>query len=308
MKETALPFFVLIVPILAALACGQASIPTPQPLPTETPPPTGPAVAMEPPVAIPGETWIRPGDDMIMVHVKTGAFQMGSNEGDDNERPVHIVGLDAWWIDRTEVTNVQYRRCVKAGECDSPRENGSQTRDSYYDDSTYDDYPVIYVSWDQATDYCSWVGARLPTEAEWEYAARGPQGQVFPWGDEFDGNLLNSCDANCELGWADVSIDDGYEDTAPVGSYEGGASWCGALDMAGNVWEWVDDWYAADYYEGSPARNPTGPSTGEHRMLRGGSWYNYVDFVRSAYRTWHDPVVADTSIGFRCAKDAGSAD
>ena len=300
MKKRALLFFVMIIPILAGLGCAQTS--TAQPSPAAVPSPAGVADPTDPSVANPGDTWIRPVDGMVMVHVKTGAFQMGTSDGEENEGPVHVVGLDALWIDRSEITNGQYRRCVEEGECDPPRESGSHTRVSYYDDGAYDDYPVIYVSWHQASDYCSWVGARLPTEAEWEYAARGPQGRVFPWGEQFDGNLLNSCDANCELDWADESIDDGYEDTAPVGSYPGGASWCGAQDMAGNVWEWVEDWYAADAYENSPARNPTGPSTGEYRMLRGGSWYNYVDFLRSTYRTWHDPGVADTSIGFRCAK------
>jgi len=116
----------------------------------------------------------------------------------------------------------------------------------YFDESDYSDYPVIWVTRDQAAEYCSWVGGRLPTEAEWEYAARGPENLTFPWGNEFDPSRVNYCDASCAHGVVDPSCDDGYPETAPVGSFSSGVSWSGALDMAGNVREWVSDWFG--YY------------------------------------------------------------
>jgi formylglycine-generating enzyme required for sulfatase activity len=210
------------------------------------------------------------------------------------------VALDDFWMDETEVTNAQYRRCVEVGDCSPPAESGSSSRDSYYGGGTYDDYPVIYVSWYQAADYCAWAEARLPTEAEWEYAAHGPEGRVFPWGDEFDGTRVNYCDANCPYEHADETADDGYADTAPVGAYPGGASWCGALDMAGNVWEWVADWYG-DYPSGRQV-NPTGPSSGEKRVLRGGSWGSSQYEARCAARYGPPPGGSSDDVGFRCAR------
>jgi serine/threonine-protein kinase len=237
---------------------------------------------------------------MVMVYVPAGEFEMGSTEGEDNEKPVHTVALDSFWIDQTEVTNGQYRRCVEARDCSPPAESGSYARAGYYGYSRYDDYPVIYVSWRQAADYCTWAGARLPTEAEWEYAARGPEGRAYPWGDEFDGTRLNYCDVDCPEQWADETMDDGYTDTAPVGSYPGGASWCGALDMAGNVWEWVADWYG-DYPSGRQV-NPTGPSSGADRVERGGSWDNQWDWFRCAHRFPMYPDPGRNNLGFRCAR------
>jgi formylglycine-generating enzyme required for sulfatase activity len=259
---------------------------------------------------------------MVMVYVPGGEFEMGSDNDDldymmqlckeyygdcfrgwfKNEQPVHTVVLDGFWIDRTEVTNAQYQQCVEAGGCDPPAESSSPTGDLYYGNSTYDAYPVVYVSWYQAADYCEWADARLPTEAEWEYAARGPEGRVFPWGDTFDGTRVNYCDANCEFDWADGSVDDGYGYTAPVGSYPSGASWCGALDLAGNVWEWVADWYDAAYYGRSPSQNPPGPSSGQERARRGSSWHYPPDGMRSALRFGVDPDIPDNFQGFRCVR------
>jgi serine/threonine-protein kinase len=267
------------------------------------------------------DTWTRPSDGMVMAYVPGGEFEMGSDDNeldyalrlcneyyDDCERewfeaeqPVHTVALDGFWIDQTEVTNAQFARCVAAGACDRPARGGSFSRDSYYGNSTYDNYLVIYVSWPEALEYCTWAGARLPTEAEWEYAARGPEGRRFPWGDEFDGLRLNHCDANCEFDWASETVNDGYADTAPVGSYPAGASWCGALDMAGNVWEWGQDFYGP-YLSGRQV-NPTGPSSSAWRVLRGGSWPYVPHAVRGAYRDWSRPNDLRNVFRFRRVRD-----
>jgi formylglycine-generating enzyme required for sulfatase activity len=216
-----------------------------------------------------------------------------------DERPAHTVVLDGFWIDRLEVSNAQYRRCVEAGTCTPPVESGSYTRDTYYGDSAYDDYPVVWVGWGQATEYCAWAGARLPTEAEWEYAARGPESRIFPWGNTFDGTRLNYCDVNCKPGVSDETVDDGYADTAPVGSYPSGVSWCGALDMAGNVREWVAGWYGA--YHGRQV-NPSGPFSGEVRVSRGGCWLDPPENVRSAKRGQNTLDFTIYKLGFRCAR------
>ncbi len=283
---------------LATIACRSSPTPTPTEAPTEAPTGQPTEVVTEVLTATPaeeatpslGDTWTRPADGMVMVYVPAGEFEMGSTGGDDDEQPVHTVALDGFWIDRTEVTKAQYEQCVAAGAC-TP----------CYGDSAYYDYPAIYVTWYQAETYCGWAGGRLPTEAEWEYAARGPEGRVFPWGDEFDGTRLNFCDANCERDWADETVDDGYAETAPVGSYPAGASWCGAQDMAGNVWEWVADSYASDYYDRSPSRNPTGPSPWEYRVLRGGSWGFDPYYVRGANRDCFVPSNTYGHVGLRCA-------
>ena len=211
----------------------------------------------------------------------------------EDEQPLHTVALDAFWIDQTEVTNAQYALCVADGVCDEA---------GYVDaaDLNAHDQPVVGVSWYNANTYCEWANARLPTEAEWEYAARGPENSRFPWGNDFDGTRVNYCDANCGEDWADETVDDGYGLTAPVGSYPAGASWCGALDLAGNVWEWVADWYDEDYYERSLTQNPLGPQEGDSKVLRGGAWSYYPAYVRSACRIWYHPVLRGIDFGFRC--------
>lgn len=264
---------------------------TPAESPTVTPetPPAG---------AWLGDTWTRPRDGMDMVYVPAGEFEMGSdNQFYNNERPPHNVELDGFWIDRTEVTNAQYQMCVKAGNCKPPQASHSFTRRTYYGHDTYDDYPVVYVSWYKAVAYCNWIGGRLPTEAEWEYVARGPEGRWYPWGDTPDKARLNYCDASCVLGHADPSFDDGYPDTSPVGSYPAGASWCGALDMVGNVWEWTWDWYG--YYPSED--NPTWLATEmKDRVIRGGAWDTAAEHARCTFRNWHSPAKSHDSIGFRC--------
>ena len=240
-----------------------------------------------------------------MVLIPAGEFTMGRDRGNSDEAPVHEVYLDACYIDVHEVANGQYEECVEAGVCDRPQETSWDTRDSYYGNSRYDDYPVIYVDWDDAKTYCEWLGKRLPTEAEWEKAARGTDGRVYPWGDEFDGERLNYCDANCPFDSKDMDFDDGYEDTAPVGLYSPeGDSPYGVSDMAGNVWEWVADWYDEDYYGRGVNNNPRGPSSGKGRVLRGGSWNDTTGAVRCAGRGWADPDVRYNSVGFRCARSS----
>jgi formylglycine-generating enzyme required for sulfatase activity len=218
-----------------------------------------------------------------------------------DEAPAHMVTLDGFWIDRTEVTNRQYQGCVAVDGCDPPVEAGSYYRTEYYGNPEFDDYPVVWVTRDQAQAYCQWAGGRLPTEAEWEYAARGPKSWLYPWGNDFDGARLNYCDVNCDAGPSDPTVDDGYADTAPVGSYPSGASWVGALDMAGNVREWVADWYG--YYMREPQVNPTGPTSGDATVPRGGSWLDLPSNIRSANRGGEPLDYTRHKVGFRCVTD-----
>ena len=161
------------------------------------------------------------------------------------------------------------------------------------------------MTWLDAKTYCAWAGRRLPSEAEWEKAAGWDEAMQahrrYPWGDTFNGSLVNFCDENCPLGWKSSEYDDGYADTAPVGSYPAGASYYGALDMAGNVWEWVGDWYEGNYYTDLPVNNPTGPSSEIKRVQRGGAWYLEEDLLRVSFRSREVPFDTNAYIGFRCA-------
>ena len=256
-----------------------------------------------------------------MVLVPAGQFEMGGDsdvgllecqklaiEGGcprswfEDEEPIQTVTLSDYYIDQFEVTNAEYNACVRAEACALPSSASSATHISYFANSQYEDYPVIYVSWHAAAKYCTWRGGRLPTEAEWEKAERGTDERVYPWGISFDGSLVNFCELNCDRTWANRTEDDGQADTAPVGSYPQGASPYGIYDMAGNVTEWVADWYAVEYYSQSPDVNPAGPSDGEHRVHRGGSWRQEGHFARTAKRSKFNPTDTFFTIGIRCTR------
>ena len=243
------------------------------------------------------------------VNIPTGEFIMGSNSDEPYfwgaEAPRHKVYLDEFWIALTEVTNKNYRLCVTNGACSPPASNESDSRSDYYTNPKYDNYPVIYVTYNDAASFCSWAGGRLPTEAEWEKAARGTDGYLYPWGnEELNANFANFCDTGCpHPNEAELDFDDGYRDTAPVGSYPAGASPYGVLDMAGNVLELTSDWYSTNYYTISPYENPLGPSTGDRRPIRGGSWYSARSGLRTSARaSMSSDYIFYVTVGFRCAK------
>ena len=232
-------------------------------------------------------------DGMTLLFVPNGDFIMGSGNGDSDEKPIHTVDLDAFWIDKTEVTNAMYEECVQDRVCKLPSSTKSYARDSYYGNSEFDNHPVIYVSWEDAKAYCAWTSRRLPTEAEWEKAARGTEGRTYPWGKDAPNFHLLNYDRN-------------VEDTTEVGKYPNGASPYGALDMAGNVAEWVKDWYDETYYNNSPLSNPKGPIllSGLYRVRRGGSWSDDGNDIHSSARDRYLPNVTVSYVGFRCAKSA----
>ena len=296
--------------------------PTVTPATTPSPSPS-PSLAPTSTVAAPpqlGDVRLvsRGGVAVEQVFVPAGSFLMGSEDGEPRESPIHEVTLDAFWLDRSEVTNAQFAAFVAdtGYETTAEREGGAwnaageawdyieganwqHPRGPDSDLTGLEAHPVILVTWDDAMAYATWAGGRLPTEAEWEYAARGPEGRVYPWGAAFDGQKLNFCDLNCPFPGADPTVDDGFAFTAPAGVYPDGASWVGALDMAGNLWEWLGDWFSPGYYASSPAVNPTGPASGEQRGVRGGSWLRTAQHARSAFRNLNDPNFRNDQVGFR---------
>jgi len=292
------------------------------PLPTIVPPPS-----VIPLPDVDGSR-IAEKDGMRMLLVPEGEFLMGTLDEDaeagESQKPQRNLFLDTFWIDQTEVTNAQFARFVQeTGYVTYAEQKGGAyvyegegkwnelaganwhfPRGTECEHEEFEVQPVVQVSWDDAKAYCEWAGRRLPTEAEWEKAARGTDGRTYPWGNEAPtGNLLNVCDSNCPLQWADGNTDDGHEFTAPVGSYPAGASPYGALDMAGNVWEWVADWYGEEYYKSAPQSNPPGPENGNDRVLRGNSWSNGTSSVRAALRHNDPPADPNDERGFRCASD-----
>jgi len=260
---------------------------TPAP-PTTAPSPTaGPTATATP---APTATLV-PTPPEGMVLIPGGTFDMGADSGAADERPVHPVTLNAFFMDQYEVTNARYRKCVDEGKCTPPTIRGSFTRAAYFGNAEFDNYPVIKVTWNQAAAFCEAEGRRLPTEAEWEYAATGGDGRRYPWGDEFN------------LDFLPARATDG--DTTEVGSHPQNISPFGVFDMAGNVVEWVADRYGATYYGVSPAANPPGPETGSQRVQRGGSFGNPDGRFYTTTRRYHQgPAFHDVDIGFRCAADA----
>lgn len=242
--------------------------------------------------------------EVPMILIPGGPFDMGSDRGQAfPDYPSHTIVLSDFYIDQHEVTNKNYAKCVAEFACSPPQSTRSFTRDKYYGDPQYKDYPVINVNWDDAQTYCEWRGGRLPTEAEWEKAARGTEGRTFPWGDTFTAENLNFCDTNCPAETSNPAYDDGFADTAPVGSFSSGASPYGALDMAGNVWEWVGDWFDRDFYSVSAPENPTGPTSGEERVVRGGSFFYPDTFATTTSRVGMNPESYYGFTGMRCVYD-----
>jgi serine/threonine protein kinase len=217
-----------------------------------------------------------------MVLVPEGDFVMGSDNGDDDERPVHTVYLDEFYIDKYEVTNSDYKICVTDGNCKPPQDLTN------YDNPEYKDHPVVYVDWEMSNTYCEWRDAQLPTEAQWEKAARGIDARTYPWGEGIDCNQANYL--NC------------IGDTQPFNNYAGSLSPYGAYNMVGNVWEWVADWYSPTY-DASVTDNPSGADTGDRRVLRGGGWNQHEYLLRTSARLGVKPTDVFLSFGFRCASD-----
>jgi formylglycine-generating enzyme required for sulfatase activity len=246
-------------------------------------------------------------DGAEMLLIPAGGFPMGNPPGVGNlkEQPRHIVFLDAFYIDKYEVTNAQYNKFWLADGGDSSSHRPINYRTSYYMVEwpdivkTKPDNPVVGITWFDAEAYAKWAGKHLPTEAEWEKAARGTDARIWPWGNEFNLNIDGvTVHANTWDGR------DGYDNRpSPVTKYPTGVSSFGVYGMAGNVWEWCADWFDTDFYISSPKENPTGPETGTSRAIRGGSWYNSEGLARGAFRMGNPPDERWYSLGFRCVQD-----
>ncbi len=238
---------------------------------------------------VPMDTKVSTVDGMTQVYIPKGEFIMGDN-GNPNlkEYPEHPIYLDAFWMDKYEVSNAMYEKCVKSGKCFEP----VPRLNPFYGKWAYRNLPVVYVNWYAAEMYCAWAGRRLPTEAEWEKAARGTDARYFPWGNS---------KANPRLANFSETM---FLESLPVTRYPLGASPYGVLNMAGNVREWVADWFGNRYYFESPHENPTGPETGTERSLRGGAYDAVLDDISTFRRFKHEPDSAGLSRGFRCAESA----
>ena len=267
----------------------------PNSTPTSTPTATATLIPTSTPTVLPTSSAMAP--------IPAGIFQMGCDPAHNggygcenywSELPLHPVYLDAYRIDRTEVTNSQYAQCVAADGCTKPARADSSTRPFYYGNPIFENYPVVYVSWYQASAYCEWAGKRLPTEAEWEKATRGgSETRAYPWGDTAPTCTLANFDS-----WSTLPC---VGDTSAVGSTPAGASPYGVQDMAGSVDEWVSDWFSGTYYGESPASNPTGPTTGFNKVLRGGAFSSNDDLLRvSSHGRLLVPTRQLDLVGFRC--------
>jgi formylglycine-generating enzyme required for sulfatase activity len=307
-----------IIPILAVIAifasaCGAGNAqPTAIPLPTAFPTNTPPSNNAPAEVQAGGEAGSERTssvDGMPAVYVPDGTFRMGGMDPDvdRDEEPPHNVTMKGFWMDKLEVTNAMYTLCVQASACEPPQTFKSQTQESYFNNPDFNDYPVVYVTWFQADTYCKWAGRRLPTEAEWEYSARGSDYRTYPWGDDRPDSSRGNF--NYFVG-----------DTTRVGNYPAGASPFGVLDLSGNVAEWVADYYDVDYYSQGVTSNPTGPGARSeffNRVVRGGSFQDAFKDVRVANRAsvrGSNPQESDIyskeylgeyspKIGFRCSSD-----
>lgn len=226
-----------------------------------------------------------------MIEIPEGPFKMGSQEGDYDEAPEHQIYLSTFYIDKYEVTQGEYERFVKMTK------RGKPFVPVFDDDPSKilkPELAAMGMSWLDATAYCQWGGKRLPTEAEWEKAAKGEGNRKYPWGDTIGPKYAN-LDGD----------EDGYKYLAPPGKFEAGRSYYGSYDMAGNVAEWVADTYDDKYYSKTPYRNPMGPEEGQNRVIRGGSWGEYPNGARVSKRFQAKIWRTDATIGFRCAKDKG---
>ena len=239
-----------------------------------------------------------------MVYIAAGPFTRGIDDprASADERPARQVYVSAFYLGKFEVTHAQFKAFVEAtGYLSTAEEDGAVEKQDGInwrhpegpraEIAARPDHPVVHVSWYDAQAYCSWKGKRLPTEAEWEKGARGEDGRLWPWGNAYDRSRANA--------WGG---EDGYPKTAPAGTFPRGVSPAGALDMAGNVWEWCADWYDPDYYTTGPDQDPQGPEGGVHKVLRGGSWINPWSVLRSTNRFQVMPADRSPYIGFRCAR------
>ena len=246
--------------------------PTPTSIPTPTPAPAGAEAPTAPPVP------------EMMVEIPAGEFTMGNDGGDDDEKPAHTVTLEAFEIDMFEVTNADFARFVEETGYQTEAEKAGEMGWRAYAEGK-DNYPVVKVTWNDADAYCQWAGKRLPTEVEWEKAARGEEGFIYPWGNEWDPAKVNAKES-------------GFRGTVAVGSFAEGASPYGVFDMAGNVWEWMADWYQA-----YPDSTYQSEYFGERfRVTRGGGWFQEANLVTTFNRSATDPSAANDDLGFRCAR------
>ena len=293
--EVGNPPFVVAVPT-------QQPTDEPAPAPTDIPDPT----ATEPPLPSPTAAAFTKGlkDGATLVFIPEGEFIMGADPGSPYfsgaEGPAHKIYLSAYSIYLTEVTNAMYQACVKEKACPKPAKFNSRTVTDYYGNPQYANYPVIYVNWVSAQSYCVWAGGKLPSEAQWEKAARGDDERLFPWGDTPPAkDQVNLCDTHCAEPGNSGPLLDSYPDVAPVGMHPLDSSPYGVLDMAGNVHEWVIDW--KDGYTSYEYKNPKGPASGSRRVFRGGSWIDFSpEELRTVVRASLNPNESFDTIGFRC--------